>query len=45
MFKKFKMQFLSSLASLIAVVAFSGISPQSMWIFYEPDIPEILKDK
>lgn len=45
MFKKFKIQFFSSLASFIAIVAFSGISPQSMWILFEPDIPEVMKDK
>ncbi|WP_245984912.1 cyclic lactone autoinducer peptide [Biomaibacter acetigenes] len=28
---------------LITAVAFIGASPQSMWIFYEPDIPEDLK--
>ncbi|MDD4568786.1 MAG: cyclic lactone autoinducer peptide [Tepidanaerobacteraceae bacterium] len=45
MFKKFKTQIFSSLASFIAIVAFSGISPKSMWIFYEPDIPAVMKDK
>ncbi len=45
MFKRFKTQILSSLASFVAVVAFSGVSARSMWIFYEPDIPKALKDK
>ncbi|WP_422446453.1 cyclic lactone autoinducer peptide [Thermoanaerobacterium sp. DL9XJH110] len=43
MFKKIKLSFFTSLASLITLVAFSGIKPQSMWILYEPDIPESLK--
>jgi len=43
MFKKARTFFLTSLASLITAVAFIGVSPQSFWIFYEPDIPEELK--
>ncbi|NLZ52832.1 MAG: cyclic lactone autoinducer peptide [Thermoanaerobacteraceae bacterium] len=43
MLKNLRSYFLTSLASLITVVAFTGVSPQSMWIFYEPDIPESLK--
>ncbi|HHW03124.1 MAG TPA: cyclic lactone autoinducer peptide [Thermoanaerobacterales bacterium] len=43
MFKKTRAFFLRSLASLITAVAFIGVSPQSAWIFYEPDIPEDLK--
>lgn len=43
MLKNIRKFFLTSLASLITAVAFIGVSPQSMWIFYEPDIPEVLK--
>lgn len=43
MLKGVRKFFLTSLASFITAVAFVGISPQSMWIFYEPDIPKALK--
>ncbi|MCG1011918.1 cyclic lactone autoinducer peptide [Tepidanaerobacter sp. GT38] len=43
MFKNIRTYFLTSLASFITAIAFIGVSPQSIWIFYEPDIPEALK--
>ncbi|WP_296970998.1 MULTISPECIES: cyclic lactone autoinducer peptide [Tepidanaerobacter] len=44
-FKRFKTQILSSLASFATIIAFSGISPKSMWILYEPDIPKALRNR
>lgn len=33
----------SVMASALTFVAASGIGPNSMWLFYEPDVPESLK--
>lgn len=44
MLKKMKLALLTSVASLLTLVAFTGgVSPQSMFILYEPDVPESLK--
>ncbi|AYO29362.1 cyclic lactone autoinducer peptide [Biomaibacter acetigenes] len=43
MFKKIGKSLLTSLASIITLVAFTAVSPASIWILYEPDIPDALK--
>ncbi|TZE82542.1 cyclic lactone autoinducer peptide [Calorimonas adulescens] len=43
MFKKIGKSLLASLASVITLVAFTGVSPASIWILYEPDMPDALK--
>lgn len=34
-----------ALASVIAIVAYTGVSPNSWFILYEPDIPESFKHR
>ena len=43
MYKKTVKMLLSGAASLLIFVASIGVSPNSMWILYEPDIPKSLK--
>jgi cyclic lactone autoinducer peptide len=43
MFKKIRKSLLTYLASMITLVAFTAVSPHSIWILYEPDIPDALK--
>jgi len=35
----------SSLGALVWAVALTGVSTQSIWFFYEPDVPESLKSR
>lgn len=34
---------LASIASVLTLVAMSGAGTESMWLIYEPDMPESLK--
>ncbi len=43
MYKKTVKMLLSTAASLLVFTASIGVSPRSMWILYEPDIPQSLK--
>lgn len=43
MYKKAVKMLLSGVASLLIFAAYTGVSPNSMWILYEPDIPRNLK--
>ncbi|WP_366924047.1 cyclic lactone autoinducer peptide [Metallumcola ferriviriculae] len=43
MLKKIKVWSLSSLASVALFTALMGVSTQSWWSLYEPDVPEALK--
>ncbi|MGE4283384.1 MAG: cyclic lactone autoinducer peptide [Clostridia bacterium] len=45
MLKKLKNLMLNNLASVIVLVAMTGVSARSIWYFYEPDIPESLKNR
>lgn len=38
-----KRKLLSSLASVLSVIATSNVSLASGWMLYEPDVPECLK--
>lgn len=43
MLKKFKAVVLTNFALLLTLVASSGVSSKSIFVMYEPDIPECLK--
>lgn len=43
MFKNLKTFLLSSVTSLVTLIAINGVSTKSMWLIYEPDIPKSLK--
>ncbi|MTI71408.1 MAG: cyclic lactone autoinducer peptide [Firmicutes bacterium] len=43
MIKNFKHMCLTSFAFILTTVASSVVSTNSMWILYEPEIPENLK--
>lgn len=43
MFKKLFPQTASVMAALLVAIANTGVSPLSVFIFYEPDVPECLK--
>lgn len=40
---KIKMSLLRACASLLSLVAVGGITVNSMWIFYQPDVPKALQ--
>lgn len=42
MFKQFKMFAMSSLTLVLAMIAYSGVSPKCVFVMYEPDIPDCL---
>ena len=43
MMNKLKKIVLSVTAVMITLVAMSGASPASMWLIYEPDMPDSIK--
>lgn len=43
MFKQCKRFALANLAIVLTMIASSGVGPKSVFIMYEPDIPECLK--
>jgi len=43
MLKKVKRFMMTGVASLLTMVALTGIGPSSLWVLYEPDMPESLK--
>lgn len=45
MLKKLQIWSLSTLAVVLITVAHSGVGNRSLFILYEPDIPESLKSK
>lgn len=45
MFKKATAMIVQALAPVIVLVAYTGVSPNSWFILYEPDIPESLKTR
>ncbi|CAH2213181.1 cyclic lactone autoinducer peptide [Tepidibacter aestuarii] len=42
MFKISKRKMISTLASILTLVVSTGVSTRSVWIYYEPDMPESL---
>ncbi|WHH56953.1 cyclic lactone autoinducer peptide [Petroclostridium sp. X23] len=45
MINRFKKFVLSNAAAVIAFVAMIGVGANSIWYFYEPKIPESLKNR
>ncbi|SHK20556.1 cyclic lactone autoinducer peptide [Caminicella sporogenes DSM 14501] len=43
MLKQIKTFLLTSAASVLTLVAMTGVSTKSMWLLYEPDAPKSLK--
>lgn len=43
MLKAIRGNILNLLASMIVLVAYVGVSPNSVWLYYEPDVPNPLK--
>jgi len=43
MFKQFKRFAMVNLALVLTMIASTGVSPKSVFIMYEPEIPECLK--
>jgi len=44
MMKKLGVYLLSTAAALFVMTAQMGVSPNCVWSYYKPEIPEILKD-
>ncbi len=42
MFKNLSKKLFSGMALVLTLVAYTGVSPYSMWILYEPDAPKSL---
>ncbi len=45
MFRKMMAIMVYAMASVVVFVAYTGVSPNSWFILYEPDIPESLKHR
>jgi cyclic lactone autoinducer peptide len=44
MFKWAKISLLTRVACMATFVAMTGVSARCMWLLYEPEVPEALKD-